>query len=99
MFTIDLDFIFKIKQATLNKQIVWQNVEGYLCSDTTYNGSKYIICKYPLDDGSYDVSFNKLNAYNNIIRPYREFSKGSVFYEELIELSDLVWKTKIMIAA
>lgn len=100
MFTLSTEFIQEIRQATESNEISWVNVDGYLCSDTVFKGQKYMICKYPLENSnSFDVSFNKLNAYNNMVRPYLEFSEGDLLYNELIELADLVWEKKNVIAA
>ena len=63
-------------------------------------GQKYMICNYPLENSnSFDVSFNKFNVYNNMVRPYLEFSEVNKFYNELIALAVLVWEKRSVIVA
>ena len=98
-FQITQKLLKEIKKATLSEKMEWYNVEGDLCSEGRYKNDLYFICKYPIKNSrQFEVSFNKINEYGNIIKPFKEFHEGQTFFKEILELADIVWERKLDMA-
>ena len=96
---LSVQFIEMLNRATNDGSVKWVQREDFICSETErrYNGHKYVICRYEFDGAPDEVSFNRIDHYGNMIRPYREFKSGDIVYEALIDLAAKVnEKKKVM---
>jgi len=95
---ISRTLLTEILNQTKDSSLVWLNVEGQTCCQATFNGTVYICCKYELEDGSHEVSFNKCDQFGHIISPFREYDSNSPFFDLLSEIYDIAWAKKQVLA-